>query len=404
MELKDVNIFPGRFQPFHKGHLKCCEDAYKKNGLPTYIMYIHNEKFDAKKPFDDDLTKKELKRLVEKYDYIAGINWIRRPMPITICRVCMENGFRPVLWLCGADRIDSYKKLMQGKSIKDELGIDEPEFMETNRYYSGTEVRNAIKQDDEEKFKEFMPQEAHNLYKEFKSQLDKINENNLTSFIKKSNIKLITEYVNKPLHNSENEVPINIKELIEKTLKQIDFNEFLSIKTDDNDKFKKTRINENLFIKNFKDENFKAISVEEYYQSITNKDFNKLSKNRQADFDSKNGDIILININNENEKYFIDLKISDTHIGSISLESLIKFKDEGIYICLNKSNQDYRIFTHKALYNAVLKSKSKNNKFNLIIPRSIKNSEEKRYVWFNNTQHDKEDYIKGNDIEILFNK
>ena len=180
MELKDVNIFPGRFQPFHKGHLKCCEDAYKKNGLPTYIMYIHNEKFDAKKPFDDDLTKKELERLVEKYDYIAGINWIRRPMPVTICRVCMENGFRPVLWLCGADRIDGYKKLMQGKSIKDELGIDEPEFMETNRYYSSTEVRNAIKQDDEEKFKEFMPQEAHNLYKEFKAQLDKINENALT--------------------------------------------------------------------------------------------------------------------------------------------------------------------------------------------------------------------------------
>ena len=92
-ELKKVNIFPGRFQPFHSGHLKACEDAFKKNGLPVYIMYIHNEKFDSRKPFDDELTKKELERLVDKYEYIEGINWIRRPMPMTICRVCIENGY-----------------------------------------------------------------------------------------------------------------------------------------------------------------------------------------------------------------------------------------------------------------------------------------------------------------------
>lgn len=31
-KLKQVNIFRGRFQPFHAGHLKFCEDNYKKNG------------------------------------------------------------------------------------------------------------------------------------------------------------------------------------------------------------------------------------------------------------------------------------------------------------------------------------------------------------------------------------
>ena len=194
-ELKKVNIFPGRFQPFHSGHLKACEDAFKKNGLPVYIMYIHNEKFDSRKPFDDELTKKELERLVDKYEYIEGINWIRRPMPMTICRVCIENGYEPVLWLAGEDRIDGYKKLMKGKSIKDELGIDEPEFYITKRYGSATDVREAIKNDDEEKFKELMPKEAHDLFSEFKKQISSIKESNILKYIQNNNMKSINEYI-----------------------------------------------------------------------------------------------------------------------------------------------------------------------------------------------------------------
>ena len=194
-ELKKVNIFPGRFQPFHNGHLKACEDAFKKNGLPVYIMYIHNESFDSRKPFDDELTKKELERLIDKYEYIEGINWLRRPMPMTICRVCIENGYEPVLWLAGEDRIDGYKKLMKGKSIKDELGIDEPEFYITKRYGSATDVREAIKNDDEEKFKELMPEEAHNLYSEFKKQISSIKESKIINYIENKNIKDINNYI-----------------------------------------------------------------------------------------------------------------------------------------------------------------------------------------------------------------
>lgn len=201
-ELKKVNIFPGRFQPFHNGHLKACEDAFKKNGLPVYIMYIHNEKFDSRKPFDDELTKKELERLVDKYEYIEGINWIRRPMPMTICRVCIENGYEPVLWLAGEDRIDGYKKLMKGKSIKDELGIDEPEFYITKRYGSATDVREAIKNDDEEKFKELMPKEAHDLFSEFKKQISSIKESNILKYIQNNNMKSIINYINENINEN----------------------------------------------------------------------------------------------------------------------------------------------------------------------------------------------------------
>lgn len=194
-KLKKVNIFPGRFQPFHNGHLQDCKDAFDENGLPVYIMYIHNEKFDSRKPFDDELTKKELERLVDKYEFIEGINWIRRPMPITICRVCIENGYEPVLWLAGDDRVDGYKKLMKGKSIKDELGIDEPEFYITKRYASGTDVREAIKNDDEKTFKEMMPKEAHDLYGEFKKQLSSIKESKIYKYINNTDMKNLNKYI-----------------------------------------------------------------------------------------------------------------------------------------------------------------------------------------------------------------
>ena len=46
--------------------------------------------------------------------------------------------------MAGPDRIDSYKRQLNPKYI-DELGVKLPELMETNRYLSATEVREAIK-------------------------------------------------------------------------------------------------------------------------------------------------------------------------------------------------------------------------------------------------------------------
>ena len=64
-DLKKVNIFCGRFQPFHKGHLKCCEDAYKKNGYPVFIFYVPNKQFD--------ISLKENKNISYSFIGILGI-------------------------------------------------------------------------------------------------------------------------------------------------------------------------------------------------------------------------------------------------------------------------------------------------------------------------------------------
>ena len=175
--MKKVNIFPGRFQPFHKGHLKCCEDAYKKNGYPCVIMYIHNEKFDERKPFGDEFIEEELEMLKKSCDYIEDAIWIRRPLPMILCRLLHERDYEPVLWLAGEDRIDSYKRLMQPEKIKDEFGFDAPEFMITNRYCSATEVRQSIANDDYDTYKDLMPEGVNtnrSFFDKLKKQLDKV--------------------------------------------------------------------------------------------------------------------------------------------------------------------------------------------------------------------------------------
>lgn len=178
-KLKKVNVICGRFQPFHNGHLKCCEDAYKKNGYPVFIFYTPNKQFDARKPFDDKLLEKEYSILVNDYDYIEGFDWMMKPQPVRMCRVLKEKGYEAVLWLAGEDRLKNYNTLLTPSAIKkihNELEVNAPELYITTRYGSATEVRQAIKDHDEKKFNELMPEGTHHLFNEFKSQIDNINE------------------------------------------------------------------------------------------------------------------------------------------------------------------------------------------------------------------------------------
>lgn len=181
-ELKKVNLFAGRFQPFHAGHLQCCSDAFKENGYPTVIMYIHNEKFDEKKPFDDSVIEKELEIVKKNCDFIEDVMWLKFPQPVRMCRVLQENGYQPVLWLSGEDRIENYRKMLNPTAvnkIQTELNMEVPELYQTKRYGSATAVRNAIKNNDKEEFKKLMPAGTDVLWNELVKQIQAIKESKL---------------------------------------------------------------------------------------------------------------------------------------------------------------------------------------------------------------------------------
>lgn len=169
--MKKVNVFPGRFQPFHLGHLKACKDAQKENGLSTVIMYIHNEKFDLRKPFTDGMIERELNIVKEWEDCIEDVIWLNRPWPTLVCRVLLEHGYEPILWLAGEDRINSYKNMVQKDKIRNELNINPPEFYLTNRYGSATKVRESLMNNDLISYLNMMPENTEHLFDEFREQL-----------------------------------------------------------------------------------------------------------------------------------------------------------------------------------------------------------------------------------------
>ena len=186
--MQDVNIFPGRFQPFHSGHLRCCEDIYKENGNPVVILYMSTTKFDKRKPFNNEIIKEELEIVKKNNDFIIDIFEIKNPLAISMINLCNEHGYNPTTWIAGEDRIESYQKMLNGIRNPD---IIKPELVKTERYCSATEVREAILRGDMKTFEKLMPKGADKLWDKYKKEIDKVYSQNeglisLVDFIKES--------------------------------------------------------------------------------------------------------------------------------------------------------------------------------------------------------------------------
>ena len=177
--MKKVNIVIGRFQPITLGHMKIVEQMYDENNLPTVFCMVSNKKFDNKHPFSDDIISEELNIIMKNDKQVAGYIWITNADIVKCGEKLHEAGYEPLLWGCGTDRYDSYKK--QADRYKEKAGLlpefDVFEVKRTDDDISATKVRNAIKEDDIETFNKMMPKGTDKLFKQMKKALSKINEN-----------------------------------------------------------------------------------------------------------------------------------------------------------------------------------------------------------------------------------
>lgn len=213
-------------------------------------------------------------------------------------------------------------------------------------------------------------------------------------------MKSITIYINEKLiinktsindQISNNGVDTNINLRIKDALSNLNFKEFKSFSPDDLNRFDISKENEKLFIDAFEDSKLKAISSIDYYDANHRDKFKYLSPIEKAKIDRTLGDVILIDANGE-AKYYIDLKISNSHIGAISMGSLSEFNSDGIYICINKASESYIIVSHNVISDLVKNGDIKIN--------SAINSYKGYEVEFNGETYQSEDFIKGDDIEI----
>ena len=149
--------------------------------------------------------------------------------------------------------------------------------------------------------------------------------------------------------------------MIKRMMGSIDYSKLKSYNGEqDPNKFDVQKENELLLISNINEGDFKFVGTSEYYNIETGKNFDNLSIKEKADYDSKNGDIIILDKDN-NIKFRIDVKISDKYLGAISLGSLTKFDKDGYYLLICKTGKFFKVISHKDVVDNVKSGKLKLN-------------------------------------------
>ena len=164
-------------------------------------------------------------------------------------------------------------------------------------------------------------------------------------------MKNISEYINEALTENANNIPQEVKSFCYRMMQGLEYSKLEEIKDDDPDRFEKSKNNEELLRDALADDSYDFMTTSQYYATINKENkWENLSSKEQADFDRKNGDLIILK--NEKPIYFIDIKIGSKNdlIGCINLGSLSEFNENGYYLCIAKKSGKYKIIYQRFNY------------------------------------------------------
>jgi hypothetical protein len=109
-----------------------------------------------------------LKGIVKEFEFITDIVLIKSADIMKIGEAVAAKGYSIASWSCGTDRIESYRKMCSKYAPE----VDIIEIHREDSDVSATQVRNYIKNDKEEQFKELTPKSIHKYYKVFRDTLE----------------------------------------------------------------------------------------------------------------------------------------------------------------------------------------------------------------------------------------
>ena len=172
-----VNIYTGRFQPFHLGHLSNLEEAAKR-GLRTVLCPVMKGSSKSAKDHPFEAVEGEMfERLKNAYgDLIVEIQPIKNPFVEFWLYPLREKGYEPIMWTTGTDRQPSYEAMIEKYKDKyglvdgfEVVGIDKDMDAEGGSAtdtgkISGTGIRKCLVDGDEEGFRRQMPKCLWDMY------------------------------------------------------------------------------------------------------------------------------------------------------------------------------------------------------------------------------------------------
>lgn len=155
---KKVNIFIGRLQPPHKIHIKRLID-----GDITELFLVKGAKSDpAKSPFPFEIQEELIKAIFKNKVRVYPLQSAFIGDVINILR---KENKEPSKLFCGTDREATYKDQVKrySKDLNMEMTVEVFDRVSTDTI-SGTDVRNSLKNSDEEAgfadFQKYMPAEV----------------------------------------------------------------------------------------------------------------------------------------------------------------------------------------------------------------------------------------------------
>ena len=172
-----VNVYTGRFQPFHLGHLSNLEEAAKR-GLRTVICPVMKGK--TTKPEDhpfEELDNEILQRIKSAYgDLVVDVIPIKNAFVEFWLNPLREAGYEPITWTTGMDRKPAYDAMIE--KYKDKYGLvndfeviglakdvdAEGGSADDTSGISGTAIRKCLVNGDEEGFRRQMPKCLWDMY------------------------------------------------------------------------------------------------------------------------------------------------------------------------------------------------------------------------------------------------
>lgn len=178
-EGKKVVFFPGRFQPFHNGHIAAWKKTSEEFGLPVIPIQIVSKKEES--PFPDSILKKMGAELVKNNSFIEDYfiypsSYGRTVIPWFV-RYLRDQGYEPMGLGAGSDRIKGYEpQIKYIKGPKTDTPVD-PSFelkmvdARAEGGPSGTKVRQALRDNDKESFEALMPKELHKYFDKLKKYI-----------------------------------------------------------------------------------------------------------------------------------------------------------------------------------------------------------------------------------------
>jgi cytidyltransferase-like protein len=178
MGVQQVAYFPGRFQPFHLGHLNAVKRTSEKFGVPVIPLQILSKKETS--PFPDSLLEKMSNELKRAYPFIA--DFFIYPTNIApnfvsdVVKFIRSKNYEPIGLGCGADRYKDYvRQIDLSKKNAEKYGVIIPDNFTAEMVddrasgeYSGTAVRKALAENDIQTFEKMMPPVLHKYYNELK--------------------------------------------------------------------------------------------------------------------------------------------------------------------------------------------------------------------------------------------